>query len=121
MPARDGRRRGQRLDDEHPGGGGDITVVAARSRATALDAGSSSSTSTTTRPRSSPSSRAAGRRTASTSRTNPNTQLRLEGHADERGSREYNIGLGERRAQAVRRVLMLQGAAGTQLTHRELR
>ena len=47
---------------------------------------------------------------------NPNTQLRLEGHADERGSREYNIGLGERRAQAVRRVLMLQGAAGTQLT-----
>jgi peptidoglycan-associated lipoprotein len=47
---------------------------------------------------------------------NPNSQLRLEGHADERGSREYNIGLGERRAQAVRRVLMLQGAAGTQLT-----
>jgi peptidoglycan-associated lipoprotein len=47
---------------------------------------------------------------------NPNTQLRLEGHADERGSREYNIGLGERRAQAVRRVLMLQGATGTQLT-----
>ena len=47
---------------------------------------------------------------------NPNTQVRLEGHADERGSREYNIGLGERRAQAVRRVLMLQGAAGSQLT-----
>ena len=47
---------------------------------------------------------------------NANVQLRLEGHADERGSREYNIGLGERRAQAVRRVLMLQGAAGTQLT-----
>ena len=47
---------------------------------------------------------------------NPNTQVRLEGHADERGSREYNIGLGERRAQAVRRVLMLQGASGAQLT-----
>ena len=47
---------------------------------------------------------------------NSNSQLRLEGHADERGSREYNIGLGERRAQAVRRVLMLQGATGTQLT-----
>ncbi len=47
---------------------------------------------------------------------NPNAQLRLEGHADERGSREYNIGLGELRAQAVRRVLMLQGATGTQLT-----
>jgi peptidoglycan-associated lipoprotein len=47
---------------------------------------------------------------------NPNSQVRLEGHADERGSREYNIGLGERRAQAVRRVLMLQGAGGAQLT-----
>jgi peptidoglycan-associated lipoprotein len=47
---------------------------------------------------------------------NPNMQLRLEGHADERGSREYNIGLGERRAQAVRRVLMLQGAGASQFT-----
>jgi peptidoglycan-associated lipoprotein len=47
---------------------------------------------------------------------NPRTMVRLEGHADERGSREYNIGLGERRAQAVRRVLMLQGAAGEQLS-----
>jgi len=47
---------------------------------------------------------------------NPSMQLRLEGHADDRGSREYNIGLGERRAQAVRRVLMLQGATATQLT-----
>jgi peptidoglycan-associated lipoprotein len=47
---------------------------------------------------------------------NPNSQLRLEGHADERGSREYNIGLGERRAQSVRRILMLQGAAQSQLT-----
>jgi peptidoglycan-associated lipoprotein len=47
---------------------------------------------------------------------NANAQIRLEGHADERGSREYNIGLGERRSQAVRRALMLQGAAGTQLS-----
>jgi peptidoglycan-associated lipoprotein len=47
---------------------------------------------------------------------NSSSQLRLEGHADERGSREYNIGLGEQRAQAVRRVLMLQGAQATQLT-----
>ncbi|SRR5690606_18010447 len=47
---------------------------------------------------------------------NPNVQVRLEGHADERGSREYNIGLGERRAQAVRRVLMLQGASAAQLS-----
>lgn len=42
--------------------------------------------------------------------------VRLEGHTDERGSREYNVALGERRAQAVRRALMLQGAADAQLT-----
>jgi len=41
--------------------------------------------------------------------------VRLEGHADERGSREYNIGLGEQRAQAVRRVLLLQGVSSEQL------
>ena len=35
--------------------------------------------------------------------------IRLEGHADERGSREYNIALGERRANAVRDFLVLQG------------
>lgn len=43
-------------------------------------------------------------------------KVRLEGHADERGSREYNIGLGERRAQAVRRALLLQGVTEEQLT-----
>ncbi len=43
-------------------------------------------------------------------------RVRLEGHTDERGSREYNIGLGERRAQAVRRALLLQGAADAQLS-----
>jgi peptidoglycan-associated lipoprotein len=47
---------------------------------------------------------------------NPGTTIRLEGHTDERGSREYNIGLGERRAQAVRRALMLQGVRAEQLT-----
>ncbi|MFQ5635915.1 MAG: peptidoglycan-associated lipoprotein Pal [Gammaproteobacteria bacterium] len=46
---------------------------------------------------------------------NPGTTVRLEGHADERGSREYNIGLGERRAQAVRQVLLLQGVSSAQL------
>jgi peptidoglycan-associated lipoprotein len=35
--------------------------------------------------------------------------VRLEGHADERGTREYNIALGERRAQAVRAYLLSQG------------
>ena len=47
---------------------------------------------------------------------NGGASVRLEGHADETGSREYNIGLGERRAQAVRRVLLLQGAAADQLS-----
>ena len=47
--------------------------------------------------------------------SNANASVRLEGHADERGSREYNIGLGAQRAQAVRRVLLLQGATDQQL------
>ena len=47
---------------------------------------------------------------------NPNTRVRLEGHADERGSREYNIGLGERRAQAVRQMLMIQGVSAAQIS-----
>src|SRR5580692_11541089 len=46
----------------------------------------------------------------------PNLRIKLEGNTDQRGTREYNIGLGERRAQAVRRALMLQGVAESQLT-----
>src|SRR5262245_39110006 len=42
-------------------------------------------------------------------------RIRLEGHTDERGSREYNIGLGERRAQAVRKALMLLGVSDQQI------
>ena len=38
-------------------------------------------------------------------RANPNIQLRVEGHADERGSTEYNLALGQRRAEAVRSFL----------------
>jgi peptidoglycan-associated lipoprotein len=48
--------------------------------------------------------------------SNPTVRVRLEGHTDERGSREYNIGLGERRAQSVRRALLLQGATESQLS-----
>ncbi len=40
---------------------------------------------------------------------NESSSVRLEGHADERGSREYNMALGERRANAVRDYLVLQG------------
>ncbi len=46
----------------------------------------------------------------------PTLHVRLEGNTDERGSREYNIGLGERRAQAVRQALLLQGAADSQIS-----
>jgi peptidoglycan-associated lipoprotein len=48
--------------------------------------------------------------------SNPSIRVRLEGNTDERGSREYNIGLGERRAQSVRRALTLQGVTQTQIT-----
>jgi peptidoglycan-associated lipoprotein len=46
----------------------------------------------------------------------PGIKVKLEGNTDQRGTREYNIGLGERRAQAVRRALLLQGVAETQIT-----
>ncbi len=39
----------------------------------------------------------------------------LEGHADERGSREYNLALGERRAKVIERVLTLQGVSPEQI------
>ena len=46
---------------------------------------------------------------------NPNTNMTLEGHADERGSREYNLALGERRAQTVTRQMTLLGASPSQI------
>lgn len=48
--------------------------------------------------------------------SNPQTRLRLEGHADERGSREYNIALGERRANTVQQLMGLFGVGEQQLT-----
>ena len=45
----------------------------------------------------------------------PNLRMRLEGHADERGSREYNVALSEERAQTVRRLMGIQGARGRQI------
>ena len=42
-------------------------------------------------------------------------RIRLEGHADERGTREYNLALAERRANAVRSYLVAQGAARSQI------
>lgn len=46
---------------------------------------------------------------------NPEISVVLEGHADERGSREYNLALGERRAKAVERLVTLQGVGARQL------
>jgi len=46
---------------------------------------------------------------------NPNVTVTIEGHCDERGSREYNIALGERRANAVRDLMRLMGPSDLQL------
>lgn len=46
---------------------------------------------------------------------NPSAQVVLEGHADERGTREYNIALGERRAKAVSRFMQVNGASASQI------
>jgi peptidoglycan-associated lipoprotein len=46
------------------------------------------------------------RRKAEVLRASPQVQMRIEGHADERGSTEYNIALGNRRAEAVRQFLV---------------
>ena len=48
-------------------------------------------------------------------RANPQRRVALEGHTDERGGREYNLALGQRRAEAVRRALGLLGVADNQM------
>jgi peptidoglycan-associated lipoprotein len=47
---------------------------------------------------------------------NPMIRARIEGHADERTPRDYALGIGERRASAVRDFLVLQGVPAAQLT-----
>jgi peptidoglycan-associated lipoprotein len=47
--------------------------------------------------------------------SNRSVSVLIEGHADERGSREYNIGLGERRANAVRTFLAAEGVSEAQM------
>ncbi len=48
-------------------------------------------------------------------RRNPDRSVVLEGHCDERGTREYNLALGERRADAVRTFLLSAGVPGRQI------
>ena len=47
--------------------------------------------------------------------SHPNAKVVLEGHTDERGTREYNLALGERRAKAVAQYLSLLGASAAQI------
>jgi len=47
---------------------------------------------------------------------NPDITVAVEGHTDERGAREYNIGLGDQRAQSVRRMLEFQGVSPAQIS-----
>lgn len=46
---------------------------------------------------------------------NDQMKMLIQGHADERGSREYNLALGQKRAEAVKKALLLLGARETQL------
>ena len=48
-------------------------------------------------------------------RANPNRRVAIEGHTDERGGREYNLALGQRRSEAVRRALGLLGVGDAQV------
>ena len=48
-------------------------------------------------------------------RDNPKTKMLIQGNTDERGSREYNVGLGQRRSEGVKRMLILLGAKEEQV------
>lgn len=47
---------------------------------------------------------------------NTSASVRLEGHADERGTREYNVALAEKRAQAVKQLMLYEGAGNDQIS-----
>jgi len=63
-----------------------------------------------------PDARAALDGNARVLRDNPDVRLMIEGHCDERGTIEYNLALGERRANAARDYLINAGIAGSRLT-----
>ena len=56
------------------------------------------------------------RKQAAYMRKKKNVNFSIEGHADERGTREYNLALGERRANAVKDYLMTYGISGSRLS-----
>lgn len=49
-------------------------------------------------------------------KSNPNVRVTIEGHCDERGTREYNLALGDRRANSVKNFLVTNGVAAGQLS-----
>lgn len=55
------------------------------------------------------------RRQAAWLKRYPNVSVTIEGHTDERGTREYNLALGERRAQAVKNVLVALGIPASRM------
>ena len=61
-------------------------------------------------------SRATLRKQATYLRKNKNLNVTIEGHADERGTREYNLALGERRANSARDYLMTYGISGKRIS-----
>ena len=61
-------------------------------------------------------SRATLRKQANYLRKNKNLNVTIEGHADERGTREYNLALGERRANAAKDYLMTYGISGKRVS-----
>jgi peptidoglycan-associated lipoprotein len=56
------------------------------------------------------------RKQAAWMRKNKNVNVTAEGHADERGTREYNLALGERRANAAKDYLLTYGVSGNRIT-----
>ena len=61
-------------------------------------------------------SRATLRKQATYLRKNKSLNVTIEGHADERGTREYNLALGERRANSVKDYLMTYGISGNRIS-----
>ena len=61
-------------------------------------------------------SRATLRKQATYLRKNKNLNVTIEGHADERGTREYNLALGERRANAAKDYLMTYGISASRIS-----
>lgn len=64
----------------------------------------------------SPVAEATLQRQAALMQNHPQTVVTIEGHADERGTREYNLALGERRADTVRNYLTALGVAAERIT-----